>query len=98
MFKTKALCILDKASIFASARNTQPGFSWRTMEVKKIALMKRLLDDHTMLAEMEKFQIWEDLLPSSSNGTTFPFSLHPHNKNVTPWNEFSNTEFTLEYP
>lgn len=60
MFKTKALCILDKASIFASARNTQPGFSWRTMEVKKIALMKRLLDDHTMLAEMEKFQIWED--------------------------------------
>lgn len=30
------------------------------MEVKKIALMKRLLDDHTMLVEMEKFQIWED--------------------------------------
>lgn len=33
------------------------GERWK---VKKIALMKRLLDDHTMLAEMEKFQIWED--------------------------------------
>lgn len=47
------------------------------MEVKKIALMKRLLDDPTMLAEMEKFQIWEDYFHLSQMELPFLFLYTP---------------------